>query len=102
MSGSDADNGATLPPPEMGKPRCGTRTRAADPRLSPDAQDRIGRDLRRMYEALLLEPLPQRIRDLVASLGSTPRRTLQSRRALRRARPCSRGGAVLRGGRACL
>ena len=77
MPGSDEDDSATLPRPATGQPRCGTRTRAADPRLSPDAQDRIGRDLRRMYEALLLEPLPQRIRDLVASLGSTPRRTLQ-------------------------
>jgi hypothetical protein len=77
MSGSDEDDGADLPRPEMGQPRCGTRTRTSDPRLSPDAQDRIGRDLRRMYEALLLEPLPERILDLVASLGSTPRRSIQ-------------------------
>jgi len=77
MSGFDEDDGADLPRPEMGEPRCGTRTRAADPHLSPDAQDRIGRDLRRMYEALLLEPLPQRILDLVARLGSTPRRSIQ-------------------------
>ena len=77
MSGSDADNGATLPRPELGQPRCGTRTRTSDPRLSPDAQDRIGRDLRALYEALLLEPLPESILDLVARLGSTPRRSIQ-------------------------
>ena len=77
MSGSDEDDGATLPRPVMREPRCGTRTRAADPCLSPDAQDRIGRDLRRMYEALLLEPLPARILDLVSRLGSTPRRSIQ-------------------------
>ena len=77
MPGSDEDDSATLPRPAMVQPRCGTRTRAADPRLSPDAQDRIGRDLRRMYEALLLEPLPERILDLVSRLGSTPRRSIQ-------------------------
>jgi anti-sigma factor NepR-like protein len=77
MSGSDEDDGATLPRPAMREPRCGTQTRAVDPCLGPDAQDRIGRDLRRMYEALLLEPLPERILDLVARLGRTPRRTLQ-------------------------
>jgi hypothetical protein len=77
MSGSDEDDGADLPRPAMREPRCGTRTRAADPRLSLDAQDRIGRDLRRMYEALLLEPLPERILDLVSRLGSTPRRSIQ-------------------------
>src|SRR4051812_45341554 len=63
MAGSDEDDGATLPPPEMGQPRCGTRTHTSDPRLSPDAQDRIGRDLRRMCEALLLEPQPESILD---------------------------------------
>ena len=77
MSGSDEDDGADLPRPEMGQPRCGTRTRTSDPRLSPDAQDRIGRDLRALYEALLLEPLPESILDLVARLGSTPRRSIQ-------------------------
>ena len=77
MSGSDEDDGADLPRPEMGEPRCGNRTSASAPCLSTDAQDRIGRDLRRMYEALLLEPLPERILDLVASLGSTPRRSIQ-------------------------
>jgi Anti-sigma factor NepR len=76
MSGSDADDGATLPRPEMREPRCGGRTRAAAPRLGPDAQDRIGRDLRRMYEALLLEPLPERILDLISRLGSAPRRSI--------------------------
>jgi len=77
MSGSDEDDGADLPRPEMGQPRSGSRTRASDLRLSPDAQDRIGRDLRALYEALLLEPLPERILDLVARLGSTPQRSLQ-------------------------
>ena len=39
------------------------------PALSADAQDNIGRQLRRHYGALVSEPLPDKLRDLLEKLA---------------------------------
>ena len=77
MSVSDEDHTGGAPRRKIGQLCCETPIHLPHPKIDRDAWNRIGRDLRRMYEALLLEPLPERILDLVARLGRTPRRTLQ-------------------------
>ena len=64
-------------PIRLSKSRCGVLIRLSVPKLDRGLQDRIGRDLRAMYAALLREPIPDRILDLVARLGRTPRRSIQ-------------------------
>ena len=64
-------------PIRLNEPRCGVLIRLSVPQLDRGLQDRIGRDLRGMYAELLRQPIPDRILDLVARLGRTPRRTLQ-------------------------
>jgi Anti-sigma factor NepR len=59
------------------KSSCGVLIRLSVPSLDRGLQDRIGRDLRAMYAALLREPIPDRILDLVEHLGRTPRRSIQ-------------------------
>jgi len=41
----------------------------AHPTLSPDIQDNIGRQLRRHYGALVSEPLPDQLRELLERLA---------------------------------
>ena len=66
-------------PIRLNEPRCGVLIRLSDPRLDRGLQDRIGigRDLRGMYAALPRAPIPDRILELVARLGRTPRRSIQ-------------------------
>jgi len=39
-----------------------------EPRIGPDLQDRLGLQLRAMYDQLRTEPLPERILDLLKRL----------------------------------
>jgi hypothetical protein len=71
------DQGKRITPIRLNEPRCGVLIRFSDPRLDRGLQDRIGRDLRAMYAQLLREPISDRILDLVARLGRTPRRSIQ-------------------------
>ena len=71
------DQDKRITPIRLNQPRCGVLIRFSDPRLDRGLQDRIGRDLRTMYAALLREPIPDRILELVARLGRTPRRSIQ-------------------------
>jgi hypothetical protein len=71
------DQGKRATPIRLSKSRCGVLIRLSVPKLDRGLQDRIGRDLRAMYAALLREPIPDRILDLVARLGRTPRRSIQ-------------------------
>jgi hypothetical protein len=64
-------------PIRLSKSRCGALIRLSVPQFDRGLHDRIGRDLRGMYAALLREPIPDRILDLVARLGRTPRRSIQ-------------------------
>jgi Anti-sigma factor NepR len=71
------DQGKRTTPIRLNQPRCGVLIRFSDPSLDRGLYDRIGRDLRGMYAALLCAPIPNRILDLVARLGRTPRRSIQ-------------------------
>ena len=42
-----------------------------EPRIGPDLQDRLGRQLRAMYDQVRSEPLPERILDLLKRLDQT-------------------------------
>ncbi len=42
-----------------------------EPSLDQTAQDRIGSELRAMYDNLLNQPIPDRFIDLIEKLGST-------------------------------
>ena len=42
-----------------------------EPRISPDLQDRLGRQLRAMYDQMRSEPMPERILDLLKRLDQT-------------------------------
>ena len=64
-------------PIRLNEPRCGALIRLSVPQLDRGLHDRIGRDLRAMHAALRRAPLPDRILDLVARLGRTPRRSIQ-------------------------
>ena len=49
---------------------------APEARISPDLQDRLGLQLRAMYDQLRTEPMPERILDLLKRLDQTePERT---------------------------
>jgi hypothetical protein len=40
--------------------------------MGPDLQAHIGRQLRSLYDEVLKEPVPQRLRDLLQQLDQTP------------------------------
>jgi hypothetical protein len=40
-------------------------------RINPDIQDRLGQQLRAMYDQLRTEPVPERILDLLTRLNET-------------------------------
>jgi len=42
-----------------------------EPRIGPDLQDRLGRQLRAMYDQMRSEPMPERILDLLRRLDQT-------------------------------
>ena len=42
-----------------------------EPRIGPDLQDRLGRQLRAMYDQVRSEPVPERILDLLKRLDQT-------------------------------
>ena len=44
---------------------------AIEPRIGPDLQDRLGRQLRAMYDQVRSEPIPERILDLLRRLDQT-------------------------------
>jgi hypothetical protein len=44
----------------------------ADPKLGPDLQAHIGRQLRSLYDEVLKEPVPDRLRDLLQQLEQKP------------------------------
>jgi Anti-sigma factor NepR len=48
-------------------------------RIGPDLQDRLGRQLRAMYDQMRSEPLPERLLDLLTRLDQTDT-TLDTRR----------------------
>ena len=50
-----------------------------EPQIGPDLQDRLGRQLRAMYDQMRSEPLPERILDLLTRLDQTDT-TLDTRR----------------------
>ena len=77
MSVSDEDHTGHVSYRRTEQPRCGTLIRLPEPNIDQKARKRIGRDLRAMYEALLVEPLPVFLVDLVSHLRRTPERTLQ-------------------------
>ena len=62
---------------DMSQSHARTRTHFSDPRLAPDAQNRVRHDLRCLCEALRLEPPPKHILPLISALTASPRRTLQ-------------------------
>ena len=42
-----------------------------EPRIGPDLQDRLGRQLRAMYDQMRSEPIPERALDLLKRLDQT-------------------------------
>ena len=76
MSVSDEDHTGGAPRRKIGQLCCETPILLPRPKIDRDAWNRIERDLRALYGALLLEPLPERILDLVACLGRAPRRSI--------------------------
>ena len=62
---------------DMSQPHARTRTHFSDPRLAPDAQDRLGRILRFLYERRRLAPSPEHILPLISALSVSPRRSIR-------------------------
>lgn len=54
-----------VPPPSVFPPE------QTEPSLSRRDQNRIGQQLRAMYDALREEPVPQHLQDLIRRLGET-------------------------------
>ena len=76
MSSSDEDSRWDGPRQKARQPRCGTPIHVPEPEFDRNAQDLIGRDLRAMYEALLLEPVPHHLLELVSRVRGMPLRSV--------------------------
>lgn len=70
MKQHGAQRGAepAMSPGNVGAESDGSSTKAGTPRMKPQVQEHIGRQLRAVYDDVLKQPLPDRFRELMEKL----------------------------------